>query len=105
MFTCLASARLKNVTRWVRRFGVQIIAAALTFCTLLHLLRAGAGVHSGARVAPTYHSGPFTGLSATHTLTFTTAAAVAGLCKSALNHQSSIQLSDRGGGVDEGIAV
>ena len=39
---------------------VQMIAA-LTFCTLLHL-RAGAGVHSGARVPPTYHSRPFTGL-------------------------------------------
>ena len=53
--------------------------AALTFCTLLHLWTGAGVVHSGARGCHQRiiagHSQQ--GFSATHTLTFTTAAAAA----------------------------
>ena len=55
--------------------------AALTFCTLLHLGTGAGVVHSGARGCHQRiiagHSQQ--GFSATHTLTFTTAAAAAAL--------------------------
>ena len=94
MFTCLASARLKNVTRWVRRSADDCSSNFLyssasrdgAVCIRVH------GCHQRIIAG---HSQQ--GFSATHTLTFTTAAVQLPLLRDYVSQLCSIQLSQGGG--------